>query len=73
MESWFRLICREMERQNKFSSCLCKLYASNRKRIDRLALAMLVMNAAILIQNRRITALEAELEKYSKAEEKVGD
>lgn len=73
MESWFRLICREMERQDRFSKCLCKLYISNSKRIDLVNLSMLLMAVALLIQSRRIAALEAEMEKYAKEKEKVGD
>lgn len=73
MESWFRLICREMERQDRFSKGLCKLYISNSKRIDLVNLSMLLMAVALLIQSRRTAALEAEMEKYAKEKEKVGD
>lgn len=73
MESLLSYICREMDRQDKIFRCLCKSYLSSNKRINRLAVGLILTNAALLIQSRRTAALEAEMEKYAKENEKVGD
>lgn len=73
MESFLNYICREMDRQDKIFRCLCKSYLSSNKRINRLAVGLILTNAALLIQSRRTAALEAEMEKYAKENEKVGD
>lgn len=73
MESLLSYICREMDRQDKIFRCLCNSYLSSNKRINRLVIGLILTNAALLIQSRRTAALEAEMEKYAKENEKVGD
>ena len=73
MESLISYICREMDRQDRFFRHLCRFCASSNKRINRLSAALLMMNAVMLMQAQRISALEAEMRKYSKENEKVGD
>lgn len=73
MESLLSYIFREMDRQDRFFRCLCKSYVTSNKRFNRLAVALVLTNAAILVQSRRISALEAEMQKYSKENNKVGD